>query len=191
MTFKETDASRPPRVARRRMALLAPMALVVATFVLAAACTSGHKNAVATSSPASSLSGGALSSGPVAPLSSGPASGSSGSAPPPASPSVAASLPTPVSSEVAPGPPVANIEAPAPKSGFKIRVHRGGLLKVNVPQAKAGATLAFALDPASSKSLKPLAGYEGYFIGTADGVVAVQASEDGVAVGTLTVTVWG
>jgi hypothetical protein len=178
------SSPRPTPTSRGRLAQLAPVALVAGTLLLAG-CTSSHSTAgVRASAPPVT----AVGSGSVAPLSSGPASGSAVAS---AVASAAVSSTGGASSAATPAPPVANIEAPAPKAGFQIRVHRGLLLKVNVPQAKAGSTLAFALSPSSSTSLKPLAGHDGYFMGAADGVVKVQVSQDGVAAGSLTVTVWG
>jgi hypothetical protein len=86
---------------------------------------------------------------------------------------------------------VANIEAPATKSGFQIRVHRGSILKVDVPQAPAGAALTFTLIPASAQFITPVAGANGYFTAASDGVVNVSAAQGGTALGTLSVTVWG
>ena len=88
-------------------------------------------------------------------------------------------------------PPVANIEAPATKTGFQIRVHRGSILKVDVPQAAAGTPITFTLVPASAQFITPLAGFNGYFNAASDGVVNVSVSQGGPSLGTLSVTVWG
>jgi hypothetical protein len=96
-----------------------------------------------------------------------------------------------VSSAVPNASPVANIEAPATKSGFQIRVHRGSILKVDVPQAKAGTPITFTLIPASAQFITPLAGANGFFTAASDGVVNVSVSQGGAAIGTLSVTVWG
>jgi hypothetical protein len=86
---------------------------------------------------------------------------------------------------------VANIEAPATKSGFQIRLHRGSILKVDPQQAKAGSTIAFVLVPAGSSLVTPIAGFPGYYTGAADGVVNITVTQDGAAIGSLSVTVWG
>lgn len=118
----------------------------------------------------------------MAPLSSGPAASSSV-----ASPVATASEPV---SSVPPGVLIANIEAPATKAGFKVRLHKGSILKVNPVQPKAGSPLSFALDPAGSKLLVPIVGSDGYFTGAANGVVTVKVSQGGAVIGTLAVTVW-
>jgi len=100
-------------------------------------------------------------------------------------------VPTPVSSAAPGGGPVSNIEAPATKAGFRIRVHRGLILKVDVPQAKAGTPITFTLIPASAQFITPIAGANGYYTAASDGVVNVSASQGGAALGTLSVTVWG
>ncbi|HTC69055.1 MAG TPA: hypothetical protein VK662_05745, partial [Acidothermaceae bacterium] len=165
-------------------------AAVVVAFVGAAAvvasCSSSHKTATpASSAPAPASS--ALSSGPSEALSSVPITAF------PASPlaSAASSLPPPVSSEVPGAPLVANIEAPAIKAGFQVRLHKGSIIKVDAPQAKAGTPVTFALVPATSTFLTPIAGQDGYYTGAADGVVNVTVMQGGAAIGTLTVTVWG
>jgi hypothetical protein len=111
----------------------------------------------------------------------------------PASPlaSAESSLATPVSSAVPGAPLVANIEAPATKGGFQIRLHRGSTLKVDASQAKAGTPVTFALVPATSTFLTPIAGHDGFYTGAADGVVNVTVMQGGAAIGTLSVTVWG
>jgi len=96
-----------------------------------------------------------------------------------------------VSSEVPGASLVPNIEAPATKGGFQIRLHRGSTLKVEVPQAKAGTAVIFGLVPTTSTFLTPIAGQAGYFTGADDGVVNVTVTQGGVAIGTLSVTVWG
>lgn len=167
-----------------RLALVAAGTVVAVTFL--AGCTSTKKSAAP--EPSSGPVSAAVSSGASAPASSAAASSALFSASAPASPTAA--LASPVSS-AAPGPPVANIEAPATKTGFQIRVHRGSILKVDVPQAKAGTPVTFNLIPASAQFITPLAGENGYFTAASDGVVNVSASQGGAALGTLSVTVWG
>jgi hypothetical protein len=159
------------------------IAFAAAAAVLAG-CTSSHHSATA---PSSAPQSSPLSSGPSAPASSVPITAF------PASPlaSAAASLPTPVSSEVPGASLVANIEAPAIKGGFQIRLHRGSTLQVEVPQAKAGTAVTFGLVPATSTFLTPIAGHDGFYTGADDGVVNVTVTQGGVAIGTLSVTVWG
>jgi hypothetical protein len=70
-------------------------------------------------------------------------------------------------------------------------VHRGLILKVNAPTANTTQVLTFALEPSPSKVLTPIAGANGYFTPTTDGVVTVKVSQAGSVVGTLAVTVWG
>jgi hypothetical protein len=166
-----------------RSASVAAVSVALLPAIFLAGCTSSHPNATAPSSaPGSGL---ASSSGPATPLSSAPASAS------PAVSSAASSLPTPISSTVPGAAPVANIEAPATKSGFQIRLHRGSILKVDPQQAKAGSTIAFALVPAGSSLVAPISGFPGYFTGAADGVVNITVTQDGAAIGSLSVTVWG
>jgi hypothetical protein len=158
----------------------------VACAAILAACSSTHKTATPPSS-ASAPASSAFSSGPAAPLSSIPITAF------PASPlaSSASALPTPVSSAVPGAPLVANIEAPAIKAGFQVRLHKGSTLKVDAPQAKAGTPVTFALVPATSTFLTPIAGQDGFYTGAEDGVVNVTVMQGGAAIGTLTVTVWG
>jgi len=189
MSSYDTPTKRRPLAARGargpRLALVAA-GTVVASVTFLAGCTAAKSTATPSSSgPASA----AVSSGASAPASSAAASSALFSASAPASPTAA--LPTPVSSIVPGGPPVANIEAPATKTGFQIRVHRGSILKVDVPQAAAGTPVTFTLIPASAQFITPLAGENGYFTAAADGVVNVSASQGGAALGTLSVTVWG
>jgi hypothetical protein len=160
---------------------------VVASATILAGCTAAKSTATSSSS---ALASGAVSSGASAPVSS-PAAASSGlfSASAPASSS--APLASPVSSAAPAALPVANIEAPATKSGFQIRVHRGSILKVDVPQAAAGKPITFTLIPASAQFITPLAGANGFFTAASDGVVNVSVSQGGTALGTLSVTVWG
>jgi hypothetical protein len=166
-----------------RSASAAVVSVAVLPVIFLVGCTSAHPNATTPSSaPASGL---ASSSGPATPLSSAPASPSA------AVSSAASSLPTPVSSAVPGAAPVANIEAPATKSGFQIRLHRGSILKVDPQQPKAGSTIAFVLVPAGSSLVTPISGFPGYFTAAADGVVNVTVTQDGAAIGTLSVTVWG
>jgi hypothetical protein len=161
------------------------LAFVGAAAVLAA-CSSTHKTATPPTS-ASAIASSAFSSAPSAPLSSVPITAF------PASPlaSEASSLASPVSSEVPGAPLVANIEAPATKTGFKIRLHKGSILKVDVPQAKAGTPVTFAMVPATSTYLTAIPGQDGFYTGAEDGVVNVTAMQGGAAIGTLSVTVWG
>jgi hypothetical protein len=159
---------------------------VVASVTFLAGCTAAKSTATPTSSV---LESGAVSSGASAPASS--AAGSSGLVSPTPFASPGAALPSPVSSAVAGAPPVANIEAPATKAGFQIRVHRGSILKVDVPQAAAGTPITYTLVPASAQFITPLAGFNGYFTAASDGVVNVSVSQGGPSLGTLSVTVWG
>ena len=189
MTSYDTPTKRRPLAARGargpRLALVAA-GTVVASVTFLAGCTAAKSTATPSSSgPASA----AVSSGASAPASSAAASSALFSASAPASPT--ATLPTPVSSAVPGAPPVANVEAPATKTGFQIRVHRGSILKVDVPQAAAGTPVTFTLIPASAQFITPLAGANGYFTAASDGVVNVSASQGGAALGTLSVTVWG
>ena len=190
MSSYDTPTKRRPLAARGargpRLALVAA-GTVVASVTFLAGCTAAKKSAAP--EPSSGPASAAVSSGGSAPASSAAASSALFSASAPASPTAA--LPTPVSSIVPGGPPVANIEAPATKTGFQIRVHRGSILKVDVPQAAAGTPVTFTLIPASAQFITPLAGENGYFTAAADGVVNVSASQGGAALGTLSVTVWG
>jgi hypothetical protein len=161
---------------------------VVALATFLAGCTAAKSTATP---PSSALASGALSSGASAPASSPAAAASSGLASISAFASPSAPLASPVSSEAPGASPIANIEAPATKTGFQIRVHRGSILKVDVPQSKAGTPLTFTLIPASAQFITPLAGANGYFTAVSDGVVNVTASQGGSALGTLSVTVWG
>src|SRR5450631_447875 len=177
MSSYDTPTKRRPRAARGargpRLALVAA-GTVVASVTFLAGCTAAKSTATPSSSgPASA----AVSSGASAPASSAAASSALFSASAPASPT--ATLPTPVSSAVPGAPPVANIEAPATKTGFQIRLHRGSILKVDVPQAAAGTPITFALIPASAQFITPLAGANGYFTAASDGVVNVSASQGG------------
>jgi hypothetical protein len=190
MSSYDTPTKRRPLVARGargpRLALVAA-GTVVASATFLAGCSAAKSTATSSSS---AIASGALSSGASAPASS-PAAASSGLLSASAAVSPSAALASPVSSAVPGAPPVANIEAPATKTGFQIRLHRGSILKVDVPQAPAGATLTFTLIPASAQFITPLAGENGFFTGTSDGVVNVSASAGGAALGTLSVTVWG
>lgn len=159
---------------------------VVASVTFLAGCTAAKSTATP---PSSALASGAVSSGASAPASSAAASSGLSSPTPFASSSPA--LASPVSSAVAGAPPVANIEAPATKSGFQIRVHRGSILKVDVPQAAAGTPITFTLVPASAQFITPIAGFNGYYNAASDGVVNVSVSQGGPSLGTLSVTVWG
>jgi hypothetical protein len=185
MTFKDTRFDRAPLSGPRFLRSAAAMVgAFVGSAALLAGCTSSHPHATAQSSaPASS----APASSPAPALSSVPITAF------PASPlaSAESSLASPVSSEVAGASLIANIEAPATKGGFQIRLHRGSILQVTVPQAKAGTPVTFALVPATSTFLTPIAGHDGYFSGAQDGVVNVTVAQGGAAIGTLSVTVWG
>jgi len=189
MSSYETPTNRRPLAARGargpRLAVVAA-GTAIASATLLAGCTAAKSTATP---PSSALASGAVSSGASAPASSTPASSGVFSASPVASPSVPP--PSPVSSAVPGASPAASIEAPATKAGFRIRVHRGLVLKVDVPQAKAGMPLTFTLIPASAQFITPLAGANGYFTAASDGVVNVSVSQGGVAIGTLSVTVWG
>jgi hypothetical protein len=160
---------------------------VVASATFLAGCTAAKSTATP---PSSALASGALSSGASAPASSAAAPSGLASISAFASPS--APLSSAVSSAAAGATlPVANIEAPATKTGFQIRVHRGSILKVDVPQSKAGTAITFALIPASAQFITPIDGANGYFTAASDGVVNVSVSQGGAALGTLSVTVWG
>jgi len=185
MSFNDTEFGRAPL---GRLGSLRSAAAIVAAFVCSAAvlagCTSTHRSAAAPSSaPLSS----ALNSSPAPALSSVPITAFPESPLASADPSVA----SPVSSEVPGAALIANIEAPATKGGFQIRLHRGSTLKVDAPQAKGATPVTFALVPATSTFLTPIAGHDGYFSGAQDGVVNVTVAQGGVAIGTLSVTVWG
>jgi hypothetical protein len=182
MSFYEIETPRTLLAAAHHpRPMLSASAAVVLSALFLAGCSSSHPNAA----PPSSAPGSVASSGSAAPLSSAP--GSAG----PVVSSPAASLPPPVSSAVPGAAPVANIEAPATKAGFQIRLHRASILKVDPQQAKTGSTIAFALVPAGSNVLTPVSGFVGYFTGSSDGVVNVTVTQDGAAIGTLSVTVWG
>jgi hypothetical protein len=189
MSSYDTPTKRRPLVARSargpRLAVVAA-GTVVALVTFLAGCTAAKPTAT---SSVSAIASSALSSGASAPASSAAASSALFSASAPASPSAA--LASPVSSGVAGAPPVANIEAPATKTGFQIRVHRGSILKVDVPQAKAGTPITFTLIPASAQFITPISGFNGYYNAASDGVVNVSVSQGGPALGTLSVTVWG
>ncbi len=146
-------------------------------------CT-GHKKATALSSVSPVASG----SAPVAVSSGAVASGSA-----PASsavPTAAASSTAPVSS-LPPGVITAEIEAPATKAGFQIRLHRGSTIKVGAQQAPAGATLTFTVSPATAKTLTPVADHPGFYKGAVDGLAVVSVSAGSTALGTIAITVWG
>jgi hypothetical protein len=185
MIFKDTELDRASLGGLR--SLRSAGAVVVAfagSVAVLAGCTSSHPSATA---PSSAAAPSALASSPEPALSSVPITAF------PASPLASADsgLPSPVSSEVPGASLIANIEAPATKGGFQIRLHRGSILQVTVPQAKAGTPVAFALIPATSTFLTPIAGHDGYFSGAQDGVVNVTVTQGGAAIGTLSVTVWG
>ena len=185
MTFKDNEFGPAPFGGLRSVRSAA--AVVVAfsgSAAVLAGCTSSHHSATA---PSSAVASSALASSPAPALSSVPITAF------PASPlaSADASLASPVSSEVPGASLIANIEAPATKGGFQIRLHRGSTLKVDVPQAKAGTPVVFTLVPAPSTFLTPIAGHDGYFSGAQDGAVNVTVTQGGVAIGTLSVTVWG
>jgi hypothetical protein len=185
MTFNHTEHGRAPLggLGSIRSAAAVLVAFVGSAAVLAG-CTSSHPSAAAQSSaPASS----APVSSPAAAFSSVPISAF------PASPLASAdpSLASPVSSQVPGAALIANIEAPATKGGFQVRLHRGSTLKVTVPQAKAGTPVVFTLIPTTATFLTPIAGHDGYFSGAQDGVVNVTVTQGGAAIGTLSVTVWG
>ncbi|HZV27258.1 MAG TPA: hypothetical protein VFG00_13315 [Acidothermaceae bacterium] len=175
-----------PRSARGPRLTVVAAGTVVASVTFLAGCTAAKSTATP---PSSALASGAVSSGASAPASSAAASSGLSSPTPFASSSPA--LASPVSSAVAGAPPVANIEAPATKSGFQIRVHRGSILKVDVPQAAAGTPITFTLVPASAQFITPIAGFNGYYNAASDGVVNVSVSQGGPSLGTLSVTVWG
>ncbi|HEY3924956.1 MAG TPA: hypothetical protein VGL75_10385 [Acidothermaceae bacterium] len=189
MSSYDTPTKRRPLAARGargpRLAVVAA-GTVVASVTFLAGCTAAKSTATPPSGsvPASA----AVSSGASAPASSAAASSGLSSPTPFAS---ASALPSPVSSAVAGAPPVANIEAPATKTGFQIRVHRGSILKVDVPQAAAGTPITFTLVPASAQFITPIAGFNGYYNAASDGVVNVAVSQGGPSLGTLSVTVWG
>lgn len=190
MSSYETRTKRRPLTARGargpRLAMVAA-GTVIASATFLAGCTSVKSTATP---PSSALVSGAVSSGASAPASSAAASSGLVSASAPVSSSTP--LASPVSSAVAAATaPVANIEAPATKAGFQIRVHRGSILKVDVPQAAAKTPITFTLIPASAQFITPLAGANGYFTAASDGVVNVSAAQGGAALGTLSVTVWG
>jgi len=189
MSSYDTPTKRRPLVARSargpRLAAVAA-GTVVASVTFLAGCTAAKSTATP---PSSALASGAVSSGASAPASS--AASSSGGLASPTPFASASALPSPVSSAVAGAPPVANIEAPATKTGFQIRVHRGSILKVDVPQAAAGTPVTFTLVPASAQFITPIAGFNGYFNAASDGVVNVAVSQGGASLGTLSVTVWG
>jgi hypothetical protein len=169
-----------------RLAVVAAGTVVASALVLAG-CTSAKSTATP---PSSAVASAALSSGASAPASSA-AAASSGFASPTPFESSSAAVASPVSSAVAGASPIANIEAPATKTGFQIRVHRGSILKVDAPQAAAGTPITFTLIPASAQFITPLAGSNGFFTASSDGVVNVSVSQGGTAIGTLSVTVWG
>jgi hypothetical protein len=190
MTTNDTELVPGRLGARSGLGSLRSAAIVLAfvgSAAVLAGCTSTHKSATTPPSSASAPESSAFSSGPAAPLSSVPITAF------PASPlaSSASALPTPVSSEVPGAPLVANIEAPAIKAGFQVRLHKGSTLKVDAPQAKAGTPVTYALVPATSTFLTPIAGQDGFYTGAEDGVVNVTVMQGGTALGTLTVTVWG
>jgi hypothetical protein len=70
-------------------------------------------------------------------------------------------------------------------------LHRGSILKVDPQQPKSGSTIAFVIVPAGSSLVTPISGLPGYFTGAADGVVNITVTQDGAAIGSLSVTVWG
>jgi hypothetical protein len=147
-------------------------------------CTGGHKKATALSSVSAVASG----SAPVA-ISS--AAVSSASAPASSAAATAASSAPPPVSSLPPGIITAEIEAPATKAGFQIRLHRGSTIKVDAQQAPAGATLTFTVSPATAKTLTPIADHPGYYKGTTDGLATVSVSAGSTALGTIAITVWG
>ena len=155
----------------------------VAALVLTG-CTGGHKKATALS-PIAPVSSG---SAPVAVSSAAVASGSAPASS--AAPTAAASSTAPVSS-LPPGVITAEIEAPATKAGFQIRLHRGSTIKVDAQQAPAGATLTYTVSPASAKTLTPVADHPGFYEGAVDGLAVVSVSAGSTALGTIAITVWG
>jgi hypothetical protein len=177
----ESNCSSHPTYRGRRPRRLAAVALAASALVLAG-CTTSHK---AATSP-SSASGSALVSGSAAPLSSG-----AGGASLPASPAAGSSDAGSISSTAATPALVANIEAPATKAGFTIRLHRGSIVKVNPQQPKAGSPITFVVEPASTKVLNPVPGNAGYYTGAVDGVANVKVTQGGAVIGTLAITVWG
>jgi hypothetical protein len=157
-------------------------ATLVASTLVVAGCSTSHKAAKAPSSaPASGLG-----SGSAAPLSSAAAGGSL-----PASPAASSSDAGSISSTAAVPALVANIEAPATKAGFAIKLHRGSVIKVNPQQPKAGSPITFVVDPVTSKVLSPVPGNPGYYTGAVDGVANVKVSQGGSVIGTIAITVWG
>jgi hypothetical protein len=189
MSSYDAPTRRRPLAARRardlRLAVVAA-GTAAASVTLLAGCTVAKPTATPSSSAA--LDSAAVSSGASAPASSVAASSGLTSPTPFASDSA---LPSAVSSASGSASPVANIEAPATKDGFRVMVHRGLILKVDVPQAAAGTPLTFTLVPASAQFITPIAGFNGYFNASSDGVVNVSVSQGGPSLGTLSVTVWG
>ena len=70
-------------------------------------------------------------------------------------------------------------------------MHKGSIIKVNAQQPPAGATLTFTVNPATSKTLTPVADHPGYFKGAVDGLAVVSVSAGSTSLGTIAITVWG
>ena len=170
--------------ARRPIRFVRLFAISGAAALALTGCTGGHKKATELSSVSPVASG----SAPVAVSSAAVASGSAPASS--AAPTAASSAPEPVSS-LAPGVIIAEIEAPATKAGFQIRLHRGSTIKVDAQQAPAGATLTFTVNPAAAKTLTPIADHPGYYKGAVDGLAVVSVSAGSTALGTIAITVWG
>lgn len=171
---------------RRPLSLVRLFAVTGVAALALTGCTGGHKKATA-SSPVSPI---ASASAPVAVSSAAVASGPASAPASSAAPTAASSAPEPVSS-LAPGVIVADIEAPATKAGFQIRLHRGATIKVDAQQAPAGATLTYTVNPAAAKTLTPVADHAGYYKGAVDGLAVVSVSAGSTALGTIAITVWG
>jgi hypothetical protein len=187
MTFDIDSSVRSGAYPTMRPRRMLPIGILAGAFIVAG-CTTSHPSASSSSSSVPSAlaaASGVVSDSPTPDGSAGAVLTASGVASP-ASTSDAGTV-----ASIAPTQLTANIEAPATKAGFSIRVHRGQILKVNAPQAKPNLQLTFALDPAATKALTPIPNANGFYTGAVDGVVTVKVSQAGAVVGTIAVTVWG
>jgi hypothetical protein len=188
-------------LARDRRVAIAAVGLAAALTV--AGCSAGkHKTADTTPSTAS-ISGSA--SGSAAGSASGPASGSpspgvsGGGVVPTSQASGGAGAASPAANL-----PQAQIQATASKTGLSVRLHAGQVLQVILPASaqQAGQATKYAVTPAGSAALTPIAGAPGFFTGAAPGTVKVVVTQSPecpagsacpahvVDVGSLTVVVW-
>jgi hypothetical protein len=101
--------------------------------------------------------------------------------------------------------PFASVQVTASKTGVSIRLHKGQVMEVILPpDAKSpNQSTTYALSPAGSSVLSPIANAAGFFTGAGDGTVKIVVTQAPVCpsgspcpahvinVGSVTVTVWG